>query len=164
MMRELYSEQDLQNIQGQLKKRGIVMLIVSILFIGLLVATLLSDNHRENRPEALATVITMLLGFFLIFSWDLFIRPLRCYRKHLQAALHGRGHEVTVEFSRDDASSSVVDGVTFRDLIFLGDADKHGDRDRLFYWDAQLDTPPFKKGDMVLVRYYDRFMTGYQIL
>ena len=53
MMRELYSEQDLQNIQGQLKKRGIIMLIVSILFIGLLVATLLSDNHFNTIGAAL---------------------------------------------------------------------------------------------------------------
>ena len=142
----------------------LALLLISVVFIGAFVYTLILDDHKDHRPEALSTVVILLWGFVLIFGWDLFCHPLRCYAKHLQAALHGRVHEVSVEFDRAGADASVVDGVTYRDLIFLGDADKHGDRDRLFYWDAQLQDPPFSKGDQVLVSYYDRFMTGYQIL
>ena len=163
-MHDLYSEKDLEAIRGQLKKRLLMILLVSVLFLCAIVYTLVLDDHKDHRPEALTTALVLLWGFFLIFGWDLFCHPLRCYAKHLETALHGRGHEVEVEFSRTESDSSVVDGVTYRDLVFLGEADKHGDRDRLFYWDAQLPDPPFKKGDQVLVRYYDRFMTGYTIL
>ena len=163
-MIDLYTAGDLESARSQLKKRLAVLLLLSAVFLAAFIYTLMIDNHRENRPEALSTVVLLLWGFAMIFGWDLFCRPVRCYIKHLQSALHGRVHEVSVIFDRAGEDLSVVDGVQYRDLVFLGEADKHGDRDRLFYWDAELENPPFRKGDQVLVRYYDRFMTGYQVL
>ena len=160
-MHDLYSETDLQAIRGQLKKRLFVLLAVSAIFLAAVIYTLILDNHKDHRPEALTTAVTLLWGFTLIFGWDVFCRPLRCYAKHLNAALHGRTHTVSVEFSRASEDTSVVDGVTYRDLVFLGDADKHGDRDRMFYWDVQLAEPPFRTGEQVTLCYYDKFITGY---
>ena len=161
-MTSLYTEKDLQAIRGQLKRRLYGMLAVSVVFLCAIIFTLTLDDHKENRPEALTTAITLVWGFVLIAGWDLLCRPLRCYVKHLNSALHGRTHEVAVEFSRASEEKSVVDGVTYRDLVFLGDADKHGDRERMFYWDAELDDPPFREGEQVTLQYYDKFITGYE--
>ena len=81
----------------------------------------------------------------------------------MDAALHGRTHQVSAVFDRVGADDSLVDGVAFRDLIFLGDPDKHGDRDRMFYWDRELPLPDFRRGQTVRVTYYDRFMTAYSL-
>ncbi len=160
-MRDLYTENDYQLIHSQLKKRLMILGGISLVFLGLLIWSFMLDNGKENRPELFTTLVVLLWGFTLIFSWDLLCKPLYCYQKFLMNALHGRSHEVQVEFSRRNEEKSVVDGVTYRDLIFLGEADKHGDRDRMFYWDSQLPDPPFTPGDRVTLRYYDRFITGY---
>ena len=57
-----------------------------------------------------------------------------------------------------------IDSVTYRDLVFLGDADKHGDRERMFYWDMEKPLPAFEKGRTVRLTYYDRFIIGYEAL
>ena len=163
-MQVLYTENDLQSIKAQLKKRKIVLLLISVVFLALVVYTLVIDDHKENRPEVWTTVFVMLWGFSFIFFWDMFCQPLRKYIQHLEYSLHGRSHEVEVEFSHWDAEDSVVEGVRFRDAIFLGEANKHGERDRMFYWDIEKPLPTFSQGDSVLVQYYDRFITGYEIL
>lgn len=160
-MRNLYSESDYQAVRDQLKKRLFIMLAFSVVFLGLFIWTLALDNHKENRPELWSTLIILLWGFFLIFFWDLLCKPLRCYEKFIDDALHGRCREALVEFSRRNEEKSVVDGVPYVDLVFLGEADKHGDRDRTFYWDAELPDPPFTPGEQVTLRYHDRFITGY---
>ena len=163
-MQLLYSERNLSDIRGQIKKRLLALGAVSVLFLAAIVYTLILDNHKDHRPEVWTTVLTLVWLFSLIFGFDLLVRPLYSYAKHLQTSLHGRTHEVVCEFSRAGENESVVDGVVYRDLIFLGEADKHGDRDRLFYWDAELPVPAFAPGSQIRVQYYDRFMTGYEVL
>ncbi len=163
-MRDLYTEQDLASVRGQLKRRLLVLSLISAVFLTAIVLLLLSDNHKTNRPEALVTVLTVLLGFTAVFFWDLLCRPLRCYARHLNDALHGRSHEVEAEFCRSGGETSTVDGIVCSSLIFLGEADKHGDRERLFYWDAQLRAPSFTPGSLFRLRYYDRFIVGWEDL
>ena len=163
-MHDLYSEQTLQKIQSQLKRRLSFLAATSAVLVAAVVLTLVIDNHKTNRSEVWTTVFALLLAFWLIFYWDLFCRPIRMYAKHLDQALHGRSHEARAEFSHIDEEESVVDGVTYRSLIFLGDPDKHGSRDRLLYWDTQLPLPGLTPGDQVRFRYFDRFLIGYEIL
>ena len=92
------------------------------------------------------------------------VKPLRSYAKHVDSALHGRSHESTMVFDRVGSEDSVIDGLTFRDLIFLGEADKHGERERMFYWDMEIPLPDFRKGQELRLTYYDRFLTGYEVL
>ncbi len=160
-MQNLYTESDHQAVRSQLKRRLLVLLGLSLLFLAVIIWTLILDDHKANRPELYTTLAVLLWGFTAIFFWDLLCKPLHCYARFIDTALHGRCHEVQVEFSRRNEEKSVVDGVTYRDLIFLGEADKHGDRDRMFYWDAELPDPPFAPGDQVTLRYYDRFITGW---
>ena len=162
-MHSLYTEQNLADLKKQIRKRMILLFIFLAAALVLTVATLLMDDHRENRPEIITTLVVVLSGCAVIFIYDLLIHPLRAYSRHIDTSLHGRSHEVTVIFDHISAEDSVVDGVAYRDLIFLGDPDKHGIRERMFYWDLELPLPDFTQGQEITLRYYDRFITAYQV-
>ena len=55
----------------------------------------------------------------------------------------------------------MVDGVSFRSLIFLGKPDKHGSREQLFYWDRQKEVPAFQSGEPVTLKYTGKMIIGY---
>ena len=100
--------------------------------------------------------------FVAAVRWGYRCQP---YARHMDSSLHGRVHEASVIFDRVDGEGiSLVDGVRFYSLIFLADPDKHGDRERMFYWDAELPLPSFAPGQEVSVTYYDRFITSCQLI
>ena len=162
-MNSLYTEQNLTDLRKQIRKRMLVFFTIFAFAVAVITVLLVQDNHKENRPEMLTTAAVILFGCAMIGFYDLAIHPLRSYAKHIDTSLHGRCHDVSVLFDHEKEESSVVDGVVYRELIFLGDADKHGDRDRTFYWDREIPVPDFHQGQEVSVRYYDRFVTGYQV-
>ena len=47
----------------------------------------------------------------------------------------------------------MVDGVSCRGLIFLGEPDKHGIREQRYYWDNQLPLPAFRPGEAITLKY-----------
>lgn len=162
-MHSLYSEQDLLSLNGQIRRRRIVFLAVFLVLLALIVLAVLQDDGKQNRPELLVSVLVIFTGCFAVFFYDLMLRPLRSYFLHVDRALHGRSHEEGFVFDRINDDVSLVDGVAYRDLIFLGEPDKHGDRERMFYWDSELPLPAFEKGQQVFLHYYDRFITGYRV-
>ncbi|MBR2822490.1 MAG: hypothetical protein IKE24_02250 [Clostridia bacterium] len=163
-MHTMYNEGMFARLSGQVKKRQVLVFAVAALFLAAAVFTLILDDHKENRPILATTLLVIAGGSVFIFFWDLTVRPLRCYARHMDAALHGRTHQVLAVFDRVGADDSMVDGILFRDLVFLGEADKHGVRDRMFYWDRELPLPDFRPGQEVMITYYDRFMTGYEVI
>ncbi len=162
-MQSLYSEQKWNDIRAQLNRRQAVLLGIMIALLGGIVWFLATENHKDHRPEIQVTLLVILLCASVIFFYDVFLRPLRAYARHVDSSLHGRAHEVTVVFDHVNEEESLVDGVSYRDLIFLGEADKHGDRERMFYWDSELPLPSFSRGQEVTLRYFDKFITGYQV-
>ena len=161
-MHTLYNEEMFASLKGQIKKRTILVFTVLLAFLAAAVYTVMLDDGKENRPIVATTLLVILGGCSFIFLWEMTVHPLRCYARHMDAALHGRTHAVRVVFDRVGAEDSMVDGVRFRDLIFLGDSDKHGDRERLFYWDRELPLPDFQPGQEINVTYFDRFISGYE--
>ena len=161
---QLYEESRLADLKKQISRRQWLVLALVLVFLALVAVTLVLDNGKENRPVLATTLLVILDGCAVIFFWDMTIRPLRVYAKHMDECLHGRTHQVGAVFDRVGAEDSVIDGHTFRDLIFLGEADKHGDRERLFYWDMELPLPDFRQGETLLLTYCDRFLTAYERL
>lgn len=161
-MRNLYTEQDLSSLKKQLARREAVAFAVLALFVAGVIATLIMDNHRENRPEMLTTLLVILAGISFIFLWEMLVRPLLSYQRHLEQALHGRTHEITVLFDHIGEEDSLIDRIAFRDLYFLGEPDKHGERTRMFYWDLSRSLPSFRPGQEVTLSYFDRYIIGYR--
>lgn len=163
-MHTLYNEETFLALKKQIAKRQRLVLMAALIFLAALILVLSMDDHKANRPMLAATLIVIFGCSAVVFLWDLTVRPLRSYAKHQDAALHGRAHDVVAVFERFGTENSVIDGITYRDLIFLGEADKHGDRERMFYWDMELPLPGFTQGQEIRLTYYDRFLTGYEIL
>jgi len=155
-MRELYSEFNLMSLRAQLKKRGALLLCLSLLFLGLMIWSLTA------RIQWLTTLSVILLGAGLIFGLDVFCLPIVRYTRMVDGALHGRSHTESLEYDRLEPDSSLVDGVLFGSLVFKEEPDKHGTRDQMYYWDASLPLPDFRPGQTVTLRYTGRMIIGYQ--
>ena len=156
-MTDLYSEKDLQAISSQLKKRYL------LLGGGLLILLALIIWSLTARVEWATMVCVFLFFAIAVFVIDLFCMPLHRYKKLLTAALTGRTHTETLEFSQAEEDTSVVDGVVCRGLIFLGQPDRHGIREQRFYWDREIPLPAFTAGGQVTLKYTGRNIIGYEI-
>ena len=149
-MKELYSVEMLESLNGKLKKRWILTGVVSALLLAAFVWSVVI------RVEWLSILLLVLLGVFLIFFIEMFCRPLLDYRKLVVSALSGRSHDRVMEYVRTEPDSSSVDGVSCLSLIFLGDADKHGSREQLLYWDEEIPLPALQEGNSYTVRFTGR--------
>ena len=149
-MKELYSAEMLASLNGKLKKRWILVGIISALLLAGFVWSV------AIRVEWLSIALLALLGVFLIFFIEMFCRPLLDYRKLLVTALSGRSHDRVMEYVRTEPDTSSVDGVSCISLIFLGDADKHGSREQLLYWDEEIPLPALQEGQSYTVRFTGR--------
>ena len=156
-MNELYSEQDLLSLNGQLRKRWIVLGILGAALLGLSVWSMIVRN------QWLTMVLVFLLAAAAIFGIDFCCLPLLRSRKLLAAALTGRNHTEALEFERTEPDSSMVDGVACRSLLFLGEPDKHGSREQRFYLDAERPLPDFTPGETVTLKYTGRNIIGYEL-
>ncbi|MBQ6061001.1 MAG: hypothetical protein IJL36_06110 [Clostridia bacterium] len=149
-MKELYSAEMLESLDGKLKKRWILTGVVSALLLAAFVWSVVI------RMEWLSILLLALLGVFLIFFIEMFCRPLLNYRKLVVSALSGRSHDREMEYVRTEPDVSSVDGVSCLSLIFLGDADKHGSREQLLYWDEEIPLPALQEGQSYTVRFTGR--------
>ena len=149
-MKDLYTAEMLESLNGRLKKRWILVGIVSALLLAGFVWS------AAVRVEWLSVVFVVLIGAFLVFYIEMFCRPLLDYRKLMVSALSGRSHDRDMEYVRTEPDSSSVDGVSCRSLIFLGDADKHGSREMLLYWDEEIPLPALQEGKTYTVRFTGR--------
>ena len=167
-MRELYTKENLSGLDAGLTRRWIVLGIVSAVFIAGFVWTMVirAQWHElqkagtfplsETAMEAVSTACVVLAGFFAVFWIDLFCRPLLRHRKLIREALTGRNHMRTMEFVRIEPDPSMVDGVSCRSMIFLGEPDKHGTREQLFYWDASIPLPDLQSGTEYTLKHTGR--------
>lgn len=155
-MLELYSEESLQQVTRQLRKRYLLLGVILVLLLGLVILAFI------RRLEVPATVLVFLFCAAAVFSIDMFCMPLHRYRRLILSALTGRTHTETLEFDCAEEETSVVDGVVCRGLLFLGEPDKHGERGQRFYWDMALPLPAFRPGSRVTLKYTGRNIIGYQ--
>lgn len=146
----MYTQQELNQILAQRKKRWQLLAIPEVLLVACLIYSLVI------RVEWLTTLLSCLIGGLLIFVYDLSIKPLSCYARHLQGVLQGRTHTLDAIFKHVDAQPSVVDGVTYRGMIVSAGNPTDEEDDRLFYFDMEKPFPPLQEGDRLRVTYHDR--------
>lgn len=151
----MYTENDLQSIRSQEKKRWFILGGVCLVFmIGIAYSLII-------RTEALTAGLTLLMGALLIFFYDLTIKPLHCYGNFVNNMLHGRKRELDCTFRSADADISVVDGVKYYALS-LEQIDDDGDPfERMLYWDAQRPLPPLTGGEKLHIHYHDRMVADF---
>ena len=114
--------------------------------------------------EWLTTALTCIMAFLFIFCYGIAIKPLRCYAKHLQNALHGRTRVTEGTFKRLDTEESMVDGVAYRAMIISVGNPKDEEDDRLYYYDVEKPLPNFAEGTKLRVTYHDREVADLEVL
>jgi len=154
----MYTEQELTGIQSQQKKRWVALAVPEVVLLAGLVASLMV------RQERVTVIITLVMGVLMIAGYDLFIKPLRCYEKHLSNVLHGRIHEVECNYARTDEEISLVDGVAYHAMTFTTVDEKNKPYDLLFYYDAEKPLPNIPEGAKVKVTYHDHEVAALSVL
>ena len=148
-MSTIYSEADYTAIVAQQRKRWLILSIPCALLAAVLVVSLVV------RMEWLTSLSTILIGILLIAGYDLLIKPLSCYARHLRHCLHGRTRECELPFIRLSENIDVVDGVRCRQLL-CSDLDAKGrPYERLFYFDAEKSFPQANEGDVLHIVHHD---------
>lgn len=148
-MSTIYCEADYTAIIAQQRKRWLILCIPCVLLAAVLIVSLVV------RMEWLTSVSTILIGALLIAGYDLFIKPLSCYARHLRNCLHGRTRECELPFIRLSENIDVVEGVRCRQLL-CADLDAKGrPYERLFYFDAEKAFPEANEGDMLHIVHHD---------
>lgn len=146
----MYTENDLQSVRNQRKRRWIILLIPIALLAAVLVASLVM------RIEWLTTGTTLLAGVLLIAGYDLFIKPLSDYARHVDNMLHGRRREIDLPFADISGDISLVDGVRYYAMTATDYDEKGKPYDRLFYFDAEKPFPGFQAGEMLHIVFHDK--------
>lgn len=148
-MSTIYTEADYTTIVNQQRKRWLILGVPCAMLAAALVVSLVI------RLEWLTSASTILLGVLLIAGYDLFIKPLHCYERHLKNCMHGRTRECDLPFIRLSENIDVVDGVRFHQLL-CADLDAKGrPYERLFYFDAEKAFPEANEGDMLHIVHHD---------
>ena len=148
-MNAIYSEADYTAIVAQQRKRWLILSIPCVLLAAVLVVSLVV------RLEWLTSLSTILIGITLIAGYDLFIKPLRGYARHLHNCLYGRTRECELPFIRLSENVDMVDGVRCRQLL-CSDLDAKGrPYERLFYFDAEKQLPDIQPGATVHIVHHD---------
>ena len=136
----MYTQQELDQILAQRKKRWLLLAIPEVILVACLVYSLVI------RVEWLTTLISCIAGGLLIFIYDLALKPLSCYVRHLQGVLQGRTRTLEGIFKRVDMQPSMVDGVAYRGMIVSAGDPADEEDDRLFYFDMEK---PFRRMTMI---------------
>lgn len=145
----LYSPADLASIREQMQRRWLAVAAPCVLLLAGVIVSLIF------RVEAVTTLCTILIGTILIFCWDLLLKPLNCYRKHLEGVLHGLTHEAVLPFVEMSESINLVDGVPCHAMTCRDVDGKGRPYDRLFYVDVTRSIPAFQEGEMLRVIHHD---------
>ena len=136
----LFSAQDQAAIRAQLKKRLLLVLIPVLVLLGAAI------YFAIQRNEVVTDVLTIVSLAVLIFCYDLFLKPLRCYQRHLA---------VDLPFLAISDDISLVDGVPYRAMTCTDLDAKGRPYDRLFYFDAEKPFPAIAAGETVRVVHHE---------
>lgn len=146
----MYQEEELAALRQQIgKRRAMVFLPAAILAAGAVAAAI-------TRREGLTDLLTILTGALLIFAWDLLLRPLQCYEKHVDQMLHGRLHEAEGVWNGLGEDVSLVDGVRYYPVTLTCEDEPGKPYERLLYYDVEKERPAVFRGQRVRVTYSDR--------
>ncbi len=154
----MYTQQDLDQVIAQEKKRWLLLAVPEVLLLAGLVVSLVV------RIEWLTTLLSCVIGFSFIFCYGMAIKPLRCYEKHLKNVLHGRTRVMEGTFKRMESDVSLVDGVNYRSMIVSAGNPADEEDDRLYYYDLEKPLPTFPEGTKLRVTYHDREVAALEVL
>lgn len=152
----MYTEQDYQDIRGQIRQRSFALGIPAVLLLAGVIVSFVF------RVKPLTMGLSVLLGVFCIFGYGMLLYPVIAYGRHLDEVLHGRVRSTTGAFKEMEEQAVMRDGVKYYPMMLsVGDMENPED-DRLFYYDANLPRPDWKVGEMLTVTAHDKALGAWE--
>lgn len=148
----MYTTQDLENLNGQIKRRYTALGIPAVLMLAGIVFSVLPHVRMQWLTVAL-TIAMIVMG---LFGHGLFIAPLLKYRVHLDSALNGRRHDLSCTFKSLELTPCLREGVMFYPMIVSAGDPKEPEDDRLLYYDLEKPLPDLKEGEKLHIVYHDK--------
>ena len=152
----MYTQNDIDSINAQLRKRTLLWLIPELLLLAILIVSFI------NRIEWLTSVIFALLCAVAVFSLTVSILPVKRYRNFLRNAVHGRNRVDTVAFDTIDREIVSREGVRFYPVTMRADTIKEELDERQYYWDANQPFPEWQQSEKIILTSHERMITGWQ--
>ncbi len=160
----MYTQQELDQVKAQIRRRWLLLAAPLALCLAVIVwgfvrrAALFEVSYDADtaRVERVITVALAAFGLIFIAGWDLLIKPLRSYARHMDDMLNGITHQVECDFRSFEPDTSTVEGVVFRTMNVVCTDDAGKPYDRIFYYDAEKPLPGWQEGQHLRVTFHDR--------
>lgn len=145
----MYSEQDLQEVQHQLKR---ISIRVGIIFLLFLVGSIILANSINNKLG----MVVLILGVCLnVFIWGMYGTPVLAYYRFLKDILTGRLRMETGLVKRVDSKPVYKDNKLFYYEIWI---DEDG-TERMLLSDANKPFPNIQEGKKYQFQVFQNFIT-----
>lgn len=154
----MYKQEDLLDIQKQIKHRTLLWLIPEFLMLALVTFAFV------RRVEWLTALLFSGFLFVLIFSLNLLILPVKRYRDWITLALHGKTSQGSGFFQKVEPETIKLDGVQFRRVIFTVKDPTSDTDERQYYYDANLPLPDWQEGEEIRITSHEKQMVRWERL
>ena len=159
----LYSEIDRTQVTAELKKRRWVTVLPAAALVLLAIASFVWFRaHRDAGGWVWTGLLTVAGGAYFLFFYEVYLRPVSLYRKHVGYMLDGRQRETVGVLTAVHSEVQDKDGLDCISFILnVGDA-QNAEDDRLFYLDALKSGAVLHVGSRFKVLSNDRMVSGIE--
>ena len=152
----MYQQNDYDENRGQLRARSLAIGLPMAALLALAVVAFLL-----RWPQGVTMVLCFLVCAVGIFGYTMLISPVRAYGQHIAHALTGRTRQTSGVFVSMDADSVTRENVEFYPVTLNVGEQGHEEDDRLFYYDANLPRPDWKRGEQITVTAHDKALGAW---
>jgi hypothetical protein len=161
----LYSQTDrTQAITEQKKRRWLVVLPTALLLALAFASFVWFRLHHSTSGWPWTALLTVLSGAYFIFFYEVYLRPVSLYRRHVEYMLTGKKREA-VGFLREVSDTPIdKDGMDCFSITINIGQNQNPDDDRLFYLDALKPMPVWPLGSYIKVSSNDRMVADLELI
>ncbi len=151
----MYTENDMLLAEKQEKKRILVFIIISIVFLTGIITSFIF------RIRLLTMGLSILYGFFAIFYISMLYMPVFHYKKTLQLMLTGRKRSIQGLIKAISHDKIIRDNFECISITVKTGEDRHGDDDVDIFLDVNKQLP-LQVGDTASFTLFDRIICDWR--
>ncbi len=155
----MYSQEDLAQVEAQLRKRRILTFLPPALLFAVGAAVFaVCQGHRQDWGWGFAAAATILGGWYGLFLYGVYLRPMKWYLRHVRYMLEGRKRETTGILTSIAESACDKEGLDWYALTVNVGEKNDPEEERLLYYDALKGRPELPLGARVTVLSNDKMI------
>ena len=159
----LYTQADRTQATRERTLRRWVVLVPTAILLALAIAVFgWFRLHKNADGWVWSGLCTVLGGAFFIFFYEVYLKPVSQYKKHVDYMLDGRMHETVGILTHIAAEAQDKDGMDCYAITLNIGQTANPEDDRLFYIDALKGIPDVSIGTRVAVQCNDRMIASIQ--